>query len=72
MKIETGNRRIFVITEGLVALLAISAMGIIAPAHAVGVLTVTGGAVGILLSFYFRADGLSKVARASLPAEKSE
>ena len=63
--IAKGNRRIFVISEGLVALLLISALALFVPAHGVGVLTVTGGAVGVLLSFYFNSDGKVKAARAN-------
>jgi hypothetical protein len=65
MKIEQGSRRVFVITEGLVTLVIISVIGLFVPPHAVGILTVTGGAVGVLLSFYFHADGKAKTAQAS-------
>jgi Tfp pilus assembly protein FimT len=61
--IEKGQRRIFVITEGLTTLIIISILALFASPHAVGVLTVTGGAVGALLSLYFYADGKIKISQ---------
>jgi hypothetical protein len=72
MKIETGNRRIFVISEGLVTLLLISLLALFVPVHGVTVLTITGGAVGVLLSFYFNSDGKVKTARAATPISPAE
>lgn len=63
MAIKTGNRRLVALTEGLVTLIAISALAVVAPPHGVAVLTVTGGAVGIALSFYYGNDGKIKAER---------
>jgi hypothetical protein len=60
MFIERGNRRISVIGMGLTTLVIISALAIMGPVHAMGVLTITGGAVGVILSMYFGADGFVK------------
>lgn len=60
MEIKVGNRRVIVIAMGLSTLLLISFMALFCPARAVGILTITGGAVGILLSLYFGADGYIK------------
>lgn len=60
MLIERGDRRVAVIGMGLLTLIIISLFALFSPAHSVGILTVTGGAVGIVLSFYFGADATIK------------
>lgn len=64
MLIEKGNRRLAVVAAGLLTLIIISIIAVFIKAHSVGVLTVTGGAVGICLSFYFHNDGKVKKAQA--------
>lgn len=58
--IPQGLRRVFVMTELLVAIIAISVISIYTRPDMAGVLTVAVGAVGTLGAAYFGADGYAK------------